>query len=40
MATIIVEDVPESIVKIYGTKIKFNYNLFKKENHELEWTEY
>lgn len=41
MATIIIENVPENIVKLYGARIKFDYNIsFMKNNNQIEWTDY
>ncbi len=32
MATITIENVPENIVKLYGNKINFSYNLFSSDD--------
>lgn len=37
MATITITNVPENIVKLYGSKIKFDYNLsFQEENIDFQ----
>lgn len=41
MATITIENVPENIVKLYGTRINFDYNIsFTKDDNQIEWTDY
>jgi hypothetical protein len=40
MATITIENVPESVVKEYWEKIAFKYHIsFDKTSDELEWTQ-
>lgn len=39
MATITLENVPESVVRTYGSKITFSYDLSFKENFDIDFRE-
>ncbi len=39
MANIIIEDVPEIFIKKYGTRVKFDYNLFFQNDFDIDFRE-
>jgi hypothetical protein len=39
MATITVENVPNNIIKKYGNKVMFSYDLFSEENYDIDFKE-